>query len=69
MSSFIELSDTNRYDNKRNVWVKAKMLLSKFDLENIASRWICIGTITPTDDEKENNRKMFSLFRSINKKG
>ena len=69
MSSFIELSDTNRHDNKRNVWVKAKMLLSKFDLENIASRWICIATITPTDDDKENNRKMFSLCRSINKKG
>lgn len=70
MYNFIELSNENRYgDNKRNVWVKADMLLSKFQLETINSNWLCIGSIIPTDDEKENNRKMYTLYNSIIKRG
>jgi hypothetical protein len=70
MYNFIEISDENRYgDNKRNVWVKADMLLSTFELETINSNWICIGSIIYTDDEKENNRKMYALYNSIDKKG
>tara|TARA_R110000751_G_scaffold123397_2_gene224231 strand:+ start:851 stop:1072 length:222 start_codon:yes stop_codon:yes gene_type:complete len=70
MYNFIELSNENRYgENKRNVWVKAEMLLSKFQLENINSDWLCIGSIIPTDDDKENHIKMYTLYNSINKKG
>ena len=70
MYNFIELSNENRYgDNKRNVWVKADMLLSTFELETINSNWVCIGTIIPTDDEKENNINMYTLYNSVIKRG
>ena len=70
MYNFVELSNKNRYgENKRNVWVKAEMLLSNFQLETINSNWLCIGTIIPTDDEKENNIKMYSLYNSVIKRG
>jgi len=70
MYNFVELSDKNRYgENKRNVWVKAEMLLSTFELETINSDWLCIGSIIPIDDEKENNIKMYSLYNSVIKRG
>ena len=49
MSSFIEISDNKRYDGRRNVWVKASLLLSKFILEPLSIRWICIGSIDTND--------------------
>ena len=70
MYNFIEISNEHRYgDNKRNVWGKAYMLLSTFELETINSNWICIGSIIYTDDEKENNRKMYALYNSVIKRG
>tara|TARA_R100001132_G_C3190087_1_gene42402 strand:+ start:41 stop:262 length:222 start_codon:yes stop_codon:yes gene_type:complete len=70
MYNFIELSNENRYgDNKRNVWVKADMLLSTFELETINSNWVCIGSIIPTDDDKENNINMYTLYNSVIKRG
>jgi len=70
MYNFIELSNVYNYgENKKNVWVKAEMLLSTFELETINSDWICIGSITPTDDDKENNKLMYKLYNSLDKKG
>ena len=49
MSSFIEISDNKRYDGRRNVWVKASLLLSKFILEPLSIRWICVGSVNDND--------------------
>jgi len=49
VSSFIEISDNKRYDGRRNVWVKASLLLSKFTLEPLSIRWLCIGSVDSKD--------------------
>lgn len=49
VSSFIEISDTKRYDGRLNVWVKASLLLSKFTLEPLSIKWICVGSVDDND--------------------
>ena len=49
VSSFIEISDTKRYDGRLNVWVKASLLLSKFILEPLSIRLMCIGSVDAKD--------------------
>mgnify|MGYP003142586240 CR=1 FL=1 len=63
MSSFIEISDNKRYDGKRNVWVKASLLLSKFTLEPLSIRWLCIGSVD--DNDPNYNDVALELYETI----
>ena len=63
VSSFIEISDNKRYDGKRNVCVKASLLLSNFRLEPLSIRWLCIGSVD--DNDPNYNEIALELYETV----